>query len=179
MIIFLADILENARHEERINLALEYVDHMVQLVITTAHRQGWMDMDLGPLGSITIDPAGTIGMQVQRLISTIHGSVTAAFATQWNSMGTFLSYRYEDNMILSDLVYFVLRVIKTRKQQGKKPWSSKTKDTLGKLRQGVLNVLAMSCELHVFTNIHLFSGKDIPVRSVRRRSVRLWEKPAS
>ena len=117
--ILLADILENARHEERIKCALEYVDHMVQLVITSAHSQGWMDMDLGPLGSITIDPAGTIAMQVQRLISTIHGSVTAAFATQWNSMGTFLNYRYEDNMILSDLVYFVLRVIKTRKQQGK------------------------------------------------------------
>ena len=64
MTLFLADVLENARHEEKIALALQRVDHMVQLMITVAHSQGFMNMDLGALGSITIDPAGNIGMQV-------------------------------------------------------------------------------------------------------------------
>lgn len=175
MTLFLADVLENARHEEKIALALQRVDHMVQLMITVAHSQGFMNMDLGALGSITIDPAGNIGMQVHQLVETIHRTVTAALATQWNSMDGILKYKFEDHMILSDLVYFVLRVKKTRKQQGKRAWVSKTKDTLDKLWQGVVKVLAMSCELYVFSNIDQFSGKDIPERSTKRRPFRLWK----
>ena len=175
MTLFLADVLENARHEEKIALALQRVDHMVQLMITVAHSQGFMNMDLGALGSITIDPAGNIGMQVHQLVETIHRTVTAALATQWNSMDDILKYKFEGHMILSDLVYFVLRVKKTRKQQGKRAWVSKTKDTLDKLWQGVVKVLAMSCELYVFSNIDQFSGKDIPERSTKRRPFRLWK----
>lgn len=175
MTIFLADILENARHEEKIALALRHVDHMLQLMITAAHSQGWMNMDLGPLGSFTIDPAGNIGLQLQTLIATIHRTVSSALATQWNSMDTILKYKFEDHMILSDLVYFVLRVKKTRKQQGKRAWVRKTKDTIDKLWQSVVKVLAMSCELHVFANIHQLSDKDIPERSTKRRPIRLWE----
>ena len=69
-----------ARSDAKMNLALECIDFIAKNAITLAVCEGGLQVDLGDLGSLTIDPSGSIkDQQLHRILRSVHATVQSAF----------------------------------------------------------------------------------------------------
>ena len=169
ILYFLADIIDTARSDPKIKLALEYVDFIAKNAITLAVSEGGLQVDLNDLGSLTIDASGGIrDKQLHRILRSSHGTVQSSFGVMWDSMS--LTLRWDDDpMSFLDYVHFTLMVTKTRKQQGKKRWTGRIHACFGHLWKSLIKFLACTCDLFVFRDLSLYLDKQIPSRITSRR----------
>ena len=169
ILYFLADIIDTARSDPKIKLALEYVDFIAKNAITLAVSEGGIQINLNDLGSLTTDASGCItGQQLHRILRSVHATVQSSFGVMWDSMSLTLTWD-DDPMSFLDYVHFTMMVTKTRKQQAKKRWTGRIQVCMGHLWKSLIKFLGCTCDLFVFRDLSLYLDKPIPSRITSTR----------
>jgi len=151
------------------NLALECIDFIAKNAITLAVCEGGLQVDLGDLGSLTIDPSGSIkDQQLHRILRSVHATVQSAFGLAWDLVPNLALRWNDDTMSFLDYVHFTFLVNKTRKQLNKKRWQGRVKGCHDQLWHSLVKFLGSSCELFVFRDLSLYMDKPIPSRTSSR-----------
>ena len=163
----MAEALLVARSDAKINLALECIDFLTKNAITLAVFEGGLQVDLGDLGSLTIDPSGCIkDQQLQRILRSVHSTIQSGFALAWDLMPSLSLRRNDDSMSFLDYVHFTLLVVKTRKQQQKKSWKGRIKACHDHLWHSLIKFLSSSCELFVLRDLSTYTEKPSPAEHI-------------
>lgn len=164
-------IVDNARVDGKKELAFSYLKFISSKITAFAHSNGGLFLQWHNQ-RLQVNSAGCF-TNFRQVVESIHLSVSRAWATQWDSMNSIITCKWDEDAPFLDVLVFATQALQFRRSQQKTSWAkTRSGEELRTLQESLKSTMRNVLHLFIYgeyANQHNLYNEQVPSRNMRMR----------